>query len=222
MWAWPVVDGEERVLAQRLDQPIDLHHHPTRSLLFMVGQGTDNVLVFNSATRDPMESPVAEIAVGPGPKAIALSNDGETAFVLNAHDYTVGVIDLAPLMAVGVDATSGCGSDLPTLETPLAFSQSTSSSFGVDPLPESVQRGRRIFHNARNAHVNNGELFACATCHVEGAEDSRTWLIPEGQRQTPALAVRLADTAPFNWQGTEDELKNNMARTIERMGGLGL
>ncbi|MDP6946476.1 MAG: beta-propeller fold lactonase family protein, partial [Myxococcota bacterium] len=115
----PVGDNEARVLAHRLDQPMDLHHHPKRSLLFMVGQGTDNVLVFNSAVGDPMTSPVAEIAVGEGPKAIVFSDDGHTAYVLNAHEYTVGAVDLTALTALGADVTTGCGAELDVMESTL-------------------------------------------------------------------------------------------------------
>jgi cytochrome c peroxidase len=216
------MDSEERILAHRLDQPMDIHHHPTHSLLFLVGQGTDNVLVFNSAMSDPMASPVAEIAVGHGPKAITFSDDGTQAFVLNAHAYTVGVIDLAPVLALGSDDTSGCDEELAALDGPLSLGQGVAVSLGIDPTPAAVQRGRRIFHNARNSHVNGSDEFACATCHLEGAEDKRVWLVFEGQRQTPSLAGRLENTGPFNWQGTEDGLQDNMSKTIERMGGLGL
>jgi len=218
----PVGDSEDRILAHRLDQPMDIHHHPTASLLFVVGQGTDNVLVFNSAMEDPMASPVAEISVGHGPRAITFSADGGTAFVLNSHAYTVGAIDLSPLLALSAARTEGCGGELDTLTETLSLGQATLASYGADPLSAAVQRGRRIFHNSRNNHLNGDDQFACATCHLEGQEDKRVWLVLEGQRQTPSLAGRLLDTGPFNWQGTEDELQDNMSQTIERMGGLGL
>jgi cytochrome c peroxidase len=42
-------------------------------------------------------------------------------------------------------------------------------------------------------------------------------------RQTPMLAERLADTAPYNWQGTSRTLDENIHQTItERLEGDGL
>jgi DNA-binding beta-propeller fold protein YncE len=218
----PISNDHDEVLAHRLDQPMDLHHHPNTSLLFMVGQGTDNVLVFNSAMSDPMASPIAEITVGQGPKAITFSPDGQTAYVLHSHDFTVGSVDLTSLIALASPETDGCDEGLLQLTGTATLGMMSSGSFGADPSPEAVQRGRRIFHNARNSHLNSGNEFACATCHLEGTEDKQVWLVPGGQRQTPSLAGRLKDTAPFNWNGSEQALQDNMSETIERMGGLGL
>jgi len=217
-----VSNDDNEVLAHRLDQPMDLHHHPTTSLLFMVGQGTDNVLVFNSAMSDPMASPIGEISVGHGPKAITFSQDGLTAYVLNDHAFTVGSIDVSSLVALASPDVEGCDDELYQLTGTATLGMTKIGLFGVDNSPETVKRGRRIFHNARNSHLNGNDEFACATCHLEGTEDKQIWLVPGGQRQTPSLAGRLADTAPFNWNGSEQALKDNMSETIERMGGLGL
>jgi YVTN family beta-propeller protein len=218
----PISNMDDEVLAHRLDQPMDLHHHPNTSLLFMVGQGTDNVLVFNSAMSDPMASPVAEISVGQGPKAITFSPDGLAAYVLNSHDYTIGSINLTSLIALASPETEGCDEELQQLTGTATLSMTSVGSFGEDTSPVAVQRGRRIFHNARNSHLNSGDEFACATCHLEGTEDKQVWLVPGGERQTPSLAGRLMDTAPFNWTGSEQALQDNMSETILRMGGLGL
>jgi cytochrome c peroxidase len=95
-------------------------------------------------------------------------------------------------------------------------------AFGKDPLPPAVREGARVFTFARNDNLSHAGQFACASCHFEGTEDKLVWVISDGPRQTPALAGRLAGTAPFNWAGTKDSLKDNMSQTVERMGGLGL
>ncbi|MCC6621157.1 MAG: beta-propeller fold lactonase family protein [Deltaproteobacteria bacterium] len=81
-----------------VDQPSDLAHHPTHTLLFMVGYGTDNVLVMSTSESDPMRSPVGVISVGRAPRAITFSPDGKLAYVLNEHELTVSEIDLAPFL----------------------------------------------------------------------------------------------------------------------------
>ena len=67
------------------DKPLDIAHHPTRSLLFVTCKGTDNVLVLNSNTADPMRSTVAEIKVGAAPIAVTFSPDGQYAYVKNSQ-----------------------------------------------------------------------------------------------------------------------------------------
>ena len=96
----PVQDpiSGEPMIAQ-LALPSDIHHHPTWSLAFVTGEGTDNVLVLNTSPMDPMGSPVALIDVGMAPRGIAFSPNGEVAYVLNSHSFTVSEIHLQPLFA---------------------------------------------------------------------------------------------------------------------------
>jgi len=87
-------------LLHLVDQPSDMAHHPTMSLLFVVAEGTDNVIAFSTAEGDAARSPVAIVEVGRAPRAIAFSPNGEIAFVLNGFDFSVSKIDLKPLMAM--------------------------------------------------------------------------------------------------------------------------
>ncbi|MFT7626348.1 MAG: DNA-binding beta-propeller fold protein YncE, partial [Myxococcota bacterium] len=216
-------------LEHRIDQASDINHHPTQQLLFVVGQGTDNVLVLSTASSDPMRSPLAEITVGQGPKAITFSADGATAYVLNAHSFDVSRIDLSPLMNLPIVYAQNMGKEQVAPGDSGYYTQVVSgmtheavASYGNDPLPEAARLGRRAFHFSRDPGLTHKGEFACATCHFEGGEDKLVWMIPEGMRQTPQLAGRLKGTGPFNWLGTEDDLGGNMANTIERMGGVGL
>ncbi len=250
-----VLTGEP--LHHLVDQPSDVSHHPSWSLLFITGYGTDNVLVLSTAEGDPMRSPLALVDVGRAPRGIAFSPDGETAYVLNEHDLSVSPIDLTPFFSLtpmadgrtvfGSGATDSmprpaaafpegasmdaagmpfmAGSD-PTPESPrvrpFRLQASKAKAYGVDPLPAAVRNGARTFTFARNENLSHAGQFACGTCHFEGTEDKLVWFITDGPRQTPALAGRLAGTAPFNWAGSEDALQDNMSQTIERMGGKGL
>lgn len=237
----PIVDAGATsgtpVLTHLFDQPVDIHHHPTWSLAFVVAEGTDNVLVLNTALDDPMRAPVARIQVGRAPVALAFSTSGDRAYVLNAHDHTVGEIVLAPLFGLEPGVITRPDKDDPfcnpldprdplsasgPLVQPTAFAATRSAPFGEDPSDESVRRGRRIFTYAGDPKLSHAGQFACATCHSEGTEDKQTWFVDGVPRQTPSLAGRLADTAPYNWEGTKDELATNMDQTIERLGGLGL
>ncbi len=202
------VGTKETNLASKFDQPSDIVAHPTHKLLLVTATGTDNVLVLRFDDNSGL-TPMAELTVGKAPSGIALAPDGKTAYVLNAHDYTVGAVPLAGVLAFG----NG---------DPLTIGQAQTVSIGVDPLPEQLRLGRRIFTYARNPGLSKDGQFACATCHLDGAEDGQVWFVAGGPRQTPALAGRLAGSAPFNWGGTHDVLTDNMKETIGRMGGVGL
>jgi len=215
------------------DQPSDVNYHPTATMAFMTSMGTDNVLVLNTASGDPLKSPIAKISVGHAPTAIDFSVDGKKAYVLNGHDWTVSEIDLTGLLHKGVfqdtsytSANSGHtkAGTAPQISKVLKLQATAArtAKFGEDPMPEQMRLGRRLFHWTSNPKLSKSGRFACASCHFEGSEDKQVWHIADGARQTPALAGRLHGTGPFNWQGTEDHLTTNMGKTIERMGGKGL
>lgn len=195
-------------LAAHFDQPNDVAAHPNVHLLLVAARGSDNVLAL--ASDSGSVKVFGEIAVGKAPTGIAISDDGMMAYVLNSQDFNVGAIALQPLL----DYQSG---PAPLLQT------SAVVAIGTDPIVDpALLLGRRTFNFARNPALSKAGVFACATCHLDGAEDGQTWFVAGGPRQTPALAERLAGTAPFNWGGTHAVLTDNMAETILRMGGNGL
>jgi len=93
-------------------------------------------------------------------------------------------------------------------------------SLGKGVLDEQMARGRRLFF--RNDHVVSAAGLACASCHVDGREDGLVWRLQGARLQTPSLAGRLADTAPYNWHGTTKSLPDNITQTITRLGGSGM
>jgi len=203
------------IFAVHTHQPMDARHHPTHNLLFVVAQGSDMVQVFNTAPyktstkfQDGDLPTVGMVNTGRGPRGIAFSEDGTEAYILDEHDFRISIAQLDGLLKADKKLT--------------AITVTNRIVFGASPLSEAAQVGRSTFHFARNLAISSNSDFACADCHVDGDEDKHTWLVVGGSRQTPALAGRLAGTAPFNWVGSEDELKDNMTQTISRMGGHGL
>jgi mono/diheme cytochrome c family protein len=93
-------------------------------------------------------------------------------------------------------------------------------SLGAGKLDAQLARGRRLFF--RNDKAISEAGLACASCHVDGREDGLVWRLQGARLQTPSLAGRLSDSAPFNWHGTTKTLPENIAQTIERLGGGGL
>jgi DNA-binding beta-propeller fold protein YncE len=177
--------GTGNPMTQLVDQPSALAHHPTHSLLLMAGEGSDNVLVLSTAEGDPMRSPVAAVDVGAAPRAIAIAPDGETAYVLSAHDFAVQAVDLRPLLAMPTTAqrevlperaTDG-GSvmamapqalppegEAPRPTMPEAVAEPTPDSLRVEPVRLEVARRVVFGTDPRPASVARGaRLFTAAT-----------------------------------------------------------
>lgn len=88
-------------------------------------------------------------------------------------------------------------------------------------LDKELDLGRRLFFDTTNQRVSTSGL-ACVSCHPDGRQDGVVWKLNGSRRQTMLLAGRLADTAPYNWQGTTHSLEDNIAQTTLRLGGNGL
>jgi len=78
--------------------------------------------------------------------------------------------------------------------------------------------GHEIFH------ANTGNGIACASCHMEGQEDGRTWNFDtEGPRRTMSVAGGISGRAPYHWDGDLASF-GDLVTTVynQRMGGPGL
>ena len=214
------------------DKPMDAIHHPSLSLMFVACEGTDNVVVLNTAAGDPMTAVLGEIRVGAAPRAIVLSPDGMTAYVANAQAFSVGRFDVAAFTSALVE--TNFPSSTSDNFFPLTFPQgqtvasatvnmAVETHYAVDPITNASERmGRRAYTYARFEGLSANGFFACATCHIEGGDDGLTWFVVDGPRQTPMLAQRLSGTEPFNWNGTAPTLPLNIHNTVSRMGGTGI
>lgn len=145
------------------------------------------------------------VNVGAGPSGIAVSRDGTKAFVFNAFDHSVSLLE----------QVNGRVSNTRTV------------TLGADPatLTADAAAGRRLFFSATDARMNNPSTgISCGTCHLEGREDGHVWNFPDGPRQTPSLSGRmLTKTAPFHWSGEFNDLLAFMSHTVQRrMGGSGV
>jgi DNA-binding beta-propeller fold protein YncE len=86
---------------------------------------------------------------------------------------------------------------------------------------DPVELGRKLFHTTGDTRISlDGR--ACASCHPDGRDDGLVWATPDGPRQTPTLAGRLAGTAPYGWNGSRSSVKKHVTNTLKRLGGTGL
>jgi YVTN family beta-propeller protein len=180
-----------------LDQPVNLPFaaalSPDGGTLYVANAGTDDVTVIDLATGRA----AAHLSVGRNPRGLALSRDGRQLFVNNTLAGTLSVFATDSLVR------------LQTLPVTTI------------PLTPQVLTGQRLFNSARGLMAKDGWL-SCATCHLDGGMDGRTWLgFPDGPRNTPAL-FGAAQTLPLHWSGDLDELQDVEFTVQKIQGGAGL
>ncbi len=121
---------------------------------------------------------IAQISTLRSPRDILISPDSRTAYVANALDDSVSVIDLVKLkLGERID-----------LGGPREMTQ--------------VRYGENLFHNAK---ITFRRQFSCHSCHPDGHVDGLTYDIePDGIGLNPVDNKTLRgilDTAPFKWSG---------------------
>jgi YVTN family beta-propeller protein len=174
-------------------------------LLYVANQSSNNVSVIDpmSRTSNGADNGVVGLApVGLGPTGLAISPDGSTLYVHNAFGGNVSFLSITTLAATGLVTVSN-----------------------DEALNDDVVGGRELFYSAVNPIMTvSGGGVACESCHLEGGNDGNVWQFPFGPRKTPSLLGRkIAETAPYHWDGTETDFNAFFFETIQqRMGGQGV
>lgn len=169
------------------------------SALYLTCLGIDTLLKLDARGVNPARSELQRWHVAAGPTGVAIDHDARRAVVWSQFDRELAVID-----------TSAA-----TPPVRLALARQSAG------ITANVALGRRLFHQVGDARISS-DGRACASCHPDGREDALTWSTPEGSRQTPMLAGRLAATAPYGWLGSSDGVRDHLKKTFERLGGEGL
>jgi YVTN family beta-propeller protein len=127
---------------------------------------------------------VKHIPTRNSPRGALVAPDGKLAYVANALDDSLTVIDLARLKTAGRIDLGG----------PREISQ--------------IRLGERLFHSA---NITFRKQYACHSCHPDGHVDGLTYDIEaDGIGVSPVdnRTLRgILDTAPFKWEGTNPSLQ---------------
>ncbi len=95
---------------------------------------------------------------------------------------------------------------------------------GLDEvLDPQVLAGQRVFTGAHDRRMSLDSYMSCASCHLDGEHDGRTWDFSdrgEGLRNTKAL-FGMAGRAPLHWSANFDEVQDFERDMRESMGGTG-
>jgi len=126
---------------------------------------------------------VARVPVGANPRDVLFSPDGRTAYVANALDDSVTVLDTAD------------------------FTVAREISLGGPGEETEIRRGEKLFHSAANVVYRQ---FSCRSCHPDGHTNGLTFDIEaDGIGLAPVVTRTLRgilDTPPFKWEGINPTL----------------
>lgn len=130
--------------------------------------------------------------VGQRPTAAAVTADGKTAIIANTFDDTLSVIDMARSKVQRVIV------------------------LGRRPEPSQVERGERLFYDARLALDG---WFSCHSCHTDGhttghLTDNLSDLSFGAAKRTLSLGG-VAHTGPWAWNGKQTDLAAQVRVSVE-------
>ncbi len=119
------------------------------------------------------------------PRGVTFAPDGRLAYVANALDDSITVIDTADFTVVR--------------HLPL----------GGPRVITRLRRGERVFHDAE---ISFAQQFSCRSCHPDGHINGLTFDIEAegiGMHPVDNRTLRgIFDTAPFKWEGTNPSLSH--------------
>lgn len=168
--------------------------------LLVACYGIDAVLDLDALAVDPFRAERRRWDVPPGPEGVAIDDESGRAVVFSQMGAALTVIDL----------------DHPRADRP-----AIALDYHPDPALAEAAKGRLLFYRTDDVRISNDGV-ACSSCHIDGRDDAITWSTPMGPRQTPMLAGRLADTAPYGWEGDKPSIADYVGNTVTRLGGRGL
>jgi cytochrome c peroxidase len=177
-------------------------------------------LYLASKTRGQVRSVALDALVRRNPESVLVAEgEGLSGVAVDGHHLrTLAAFERALITVPLKEATQAA-------EGPVKEDEAAPRSLAAlapGRLDAQLRLGRALFHSTGNRAIAASPNLGCVTCHTDGREDGLVWRLQGARLQTPSLTGRLHDTAPFNWHGTTASLSENIAQTVERLGGTGL
>ena len=133
------------------------------------------------------------LETGAEPTAVAISRQGDRAYVVNRLDDSLTVINLSTTRVEGRIDLGG-------------------------PREEStLRKGEKLFHSAKFCFQGQ---FACVTCHPDNHIDGVSWNLETPELGKDRVANRtlrgISETAPYKWNGHNPDLETQCGPRIAR------
>lgn len=182
-------------------------YSPNGEYLFVAQMEGNRIAIVDAHNR----SVRGEIETDRAPHGLYVDAQRQRLYVNNFLGRTVAAYDIAQVLSAASFAAR-----------PLA----TVTTVAVEPLPEPVLRGKRVFYNAADARMSRNNYMACASCHADGGDDGMVWDFTqrgEGLRRTISLRGRqgLGHGGRAHWSANFDELQDFENDIRGAFGGAG-
>ncbi|MBI1851031.1 MAG: hypothetical protein HYR85_11875 [Planctomycetes bacterium] len=193
------LDAGAENLAARIDLdnrslPSAVCFSPHGDVALVATLGSNTVDVLDAYRGDPITSLED---VGRGPIGVVLRPTAGELFVLADLSRTVSIYDLRSLLASRRTAPARVD---------------VVSTVARERLTPTVLLGKQIFHDARDRRMSRDGYLSCASCHLDGDDDGRTWDFTdrgEGLRNTIALDGHGGmREGRVHWTGNFDEIQD--------------
>ena len=183
-------------------------YSPNGSQLFVTTNGTSSVWIvdaFDLSRRSEISSG------GNAPDDLVISPDGKKLFVHNFMSRSVVVFN----------SNSVCN-------TSCSIIKELSKTIVVsdEKLEDDVLLGKQLFYNSYDTRLSTDGYMSCASCHLNGTHDGRTWdftNLGEGFRNTIDLKGKgKKGHGRFHWSSNFDEIHDfeNQIRNFNLGTGL--
>ncbi len=192
------------------DSPSALAYTPLGDTLLVALQGNNRIVGIDALNLAPLASHqttgttetspavvALDVSTGLAPQGLLLDPVSNRLF---SHDFmgrTVTVRDAFPLLLEN-------RTTLPLL--------ATTPTVAVESLAPDVLLGKRIFYNAADTRMSADGYISCATCHLDGGHDGRTWDFTgrgEGLRRSTDLRGRSGlGHGNVHWSANFDEIQD--------------
>jgi len=191
---------EQRSDLDNSEQPSALAFSTYGDYLFIAQQGNDTLLVVDTlkvaAGFTGASSVVARVGVGRAPQGVLYDAGRQRLWVQDFMSRTVSVLDTA-----GFEAGEGA-----------TFPRQTLSKVGREALSPTVLRGKQVFYNASDPRMSGEGYMSCASCHIDGGHDGRSFDFTdrgEGVRNTTSLLGRSGmGHGLVHWSANFDEIQD--------------
>lgn len=192
------------------DSPSALAYTPLGDTLLVTLQGNNRVVGIDAfgitpvdddnTTGSTLTTPAVitlDVGTGLAPQGVLIDPSSQRIFTQNFMGRSVTVLDAAPLLVEN-------RTTLPLV--------STTNAVANELLTAPVLLGKQIFYNAADPRMSADSYISCASCHVDGGHDGRTWDFTgrgEGLRRTTDLRGRSGvGHGAVHWSGNFDEIQD--------------
>jgi hypothetical protein len=199
--AWFRSDGRQGAGETNVREPRALAWDASRDTLYLAGLASDEIVAIAKATQVDIKPGVtAALDTRCGADGLAIG-DGGSVLVWCSFTRTVERFD------VNAKGRLGKVHHGPELV--------------VTSLDAKRHAGLVLFHSA-DTRIASFAAMSCGNCHLDARADGLSWRIGKHELQTPMLAGRIANTAPYKWDGGAKDLPTSLRATLKRLGGTGL